>query len=219
MKKFNLFAVLLAVISFAFIACERPEQSEMDLSDLTDTATISGALVYDAGVDTTGSVDQYVINQFKPVANRTVFVEVPYSSYNFNGGQEGSKIFETTTDAQGNFSIEIPTTSNGLRNVTIRMQEFTAYRSEYKKMEGSSPVFETDMYRYTCPGDLFGLRQSGEMQFELADIYQDSEILIKADKICERILKDETFETDEKYAKMRKNIGISAGNMFDFPSI
>ena len=61
MKKFNLFAVLLAVISFAFIACERPEQSEMDLSDLTDTATISGALVYDAGVDTTGSVDQYVI--------------------------------------------------------------------------------------------------------------------------------------------------------------
>ena len=69
------------------------------------------------------------------------------------------------------------------------------------------------------PGDLFGLRQSGEMQFELADIYQDSEILIKADKICERILKDETFETDEKYAKMRKNIGISAGNIFDFPSI
>lgn len=69
------------------------------------------------------------------------------------------------------------------------------------------------------PGDLFGLRQSGEMQFELADIYQDSEILIKADKICERILKDEMFETDEKYAKMRKNIGISAGNMFDFPSI
>ena len=69
------------------------------------------------------------------------------------------------------------------------------------------------------PGDLFGLRQSGEMQFRLADIYQDSEILIKADKICERILKDEMFETDEKYAKMRKNIGISAGNMFDFPSI
>ena len=57
------------------------------------------------------------------------------------------------------------------------------------------------------------------MQFRLADIYQDSEILIKADKICERILKDEMFETDEKYAKMRKNIGISAGNMFDFPSI
>ena len=69
------------------------------------------------------------------------------------------------------------------------------------------------------PGDLFGLRQSGEMQFRLADIYQDSEILIKADKICERILKDEMFETDEKYAKMRKTIGISAGNMFDFPSI
>ncbi|MBE5853461.1 MAG: ATP-dependent DNA helicase RecG [Lachnospiraceae bacterium] len=69
------------------------------------------------------------------------------------------------------------------------------------------------------PGDLFGIRQSGEMQFQLADIYQDSELLIKADRICERLLKNETFETDEKYAKMRKNIGISDGNIFDFPSI
>ena len=69
------------------------------------------------------------------------------------------------------------------------------------------------------PGDLFGLRQSGEMQFVLADIYQDSELLVKADKVCERLLKDEMFETDEKYAKMRKNIGISDGNIFDFPSI
>lgn len=185
MKKFNLFAVLLAVISFAFIACERPEQSEMDLSDLTDTATISGALVYDAGVDTTGSVDQYVINQFKPVANRTVFVEVPYSSYNFNGGQEGSKIFETTTDAQGNFSIEIPTTSNGLRNVTIRMQEFTAYRSEYKKMEGSSPVFETDMYRYTWVKENVTLKP-GSIEF-----------MKEEDRVCqlEKVSLDELKET------------------------
>lgn len=185
MKKFNLFAVLLAVISFAFIACERPEQSEMDLSDLTDTATISGALVYDAGVDTTGSVDQYVINQFKPVANRTVFVEVPYSSYNFNGGQEGSKIFETTTDAQGNFSIDIPTTSNGLRNVTIRMQEFTAYRSEYKKMEGSSPVFETDMYRYTWVKENVTLKP-GSIEF-----------MKEEDRVCqlEKVSLDELKET------------------------
>lgn len=185
MKKINLFATLLAVLSFAFFACERPEQSEMDLSNLTDTATISGALVYDAGVDTAGSADQYVINQFKPVANRTVFVEVPYSSYNFNGNQEGSKIFETTTDAQGNFSIEIPTTSNGLRNVTIRMQEFTAYRSEYKKMEGSSPVFETDMYRYTWVKENVTLKP-GSIEFMKED-----------DRVCqfEKVSLEELKET------------------------
>ena len=37
-------------------------------------------------------------------------------------------------------------------------------------------------------GDLFGVRQSGEMQFTLADIYRDSEILKKAaaavDELC-----------------------------------
>lgn len=185
MKRFNLFATLLAILSFAFFACERPEQSEMDLSNLTDTATISGTLVYDAGVDTAGSADQYVINQFKPVANRTVFVEVPYSSYNFNNEQEGSKIFETTTDAQGNFSIEIPTTSNGLRNVTIRMQEFTAYRSEYKKMEGSSPVFETDMYRYTWVKENVTLKP-GAIEFMKED-----------DRVCqfEKVSLDELKET------------------------
>ena len=62
MKKFTLFAILLAVISVLFLGCE-PQQSEMNLSNLTDTATISGALVYDAGVDTTGSVEQYAVNQ------------------------------------------------------------------------------------------------------------------------------------------------------------
>ena len=149
MRKINLFAALLAVLSFAFFACERPEQSEMDLSILTDTATISGALVYDAGVDTAGSVDQYAVNQIKPVANRVIYVEIPYASYNFNNEQKGSKIYETVTDLDGNFTISVPTTSTGLQNVTVRMQEFTAYKSEYKKMDGSTPIFETDLYRYS----------------------------------------------------------------------
>lgn len=147
MKKIALFAILLASISLAFIGCE-PKQSEMDLSVLTDTATISGALVYDAGVDTAGSADQYAINQIKPVANRVIYVEIPYASYNFNAEQKGSKIYETVTDLDGNFTISVPTTSTGLKNVTVRMQEFTAYKSEYKKMDGSNPVFETDLYRY-----------------------------------------------------------------------
>jgi len=69
------------------------------------------------------------------------------------------------------------------------------------------------------PGDLFGLRQSGEMQFYLADIYQDAELLIKADKACSALLAHENFETDEKYKKLRENLSISGGNMFDFPSI
>lgn len=32
------------------------------------------------------------------------------------------------------------------------------------------------------PGDMFGVRQSGELQFELADIYQDADLLAKANE-------------------------------------
>lgn len=32
------------------------------------------------------------------------------------------------------------------------------------------------------PGDMFGVRQSGELQFELADIYQDADLLTKANE-------------------------------------
>ena len=67
-----------------------------------------------------------------------MYDEIPYASYNFNAEQKGSKIYETVTDLDGNFTISVPTTSTGLKNVTVRMQEFTAYKSEYKKMEGSN---------------------------------------------------------------------------------
>lgn len=39
------------------------------------------------------------------------------------------------------------------------------------------------------PGDLFGIRQSGEMQFKLADIYSDSEVLIRASRKADEIIK------------------------------
>ncbi len=39
------------------------------------------------------------------------------------------------------------------------------------------------------PGDLFGIRQSGEMQFKLADIYSDSEVLIRASRKADEMLK------------------------------
>ena len=38
------------------------------------------------------------------------------------------------------------------------------------------------------PGDMFGVRQSGEMQFRLADIYNDINILKKAAKKADEIL-------------------------------
>ena len=40
------------------------------------------------------------------------------------------------------------------------------------------------------PGDLFGIRQSGLMDFGLGDIYQDAAILQKANEAAEWLLKN-----------------------------
>lgn len=61
------------------------------------------------------------------------------------------------------------------------------------------------------PGDLFGIRQSGEMQFQLADIYQDSGLLKSASEAARDILDldpclelPQYFKLKEKLAKYMK---------------
>lgn len=44
--------------------------------------------------------------------------------------------------------------------------------------------------RLRGPGDLFGIRQSGSMEFKLADIYQDAKILQEASEAAEGFLRE-----------------------------
>lgn len=55
------------------------------------------------------------------------------------------------------------------------------------------------------PGDFFGIRQSGELQFKLADIYADSDILAQAaNKAGEILKKDPRLESEENsYLRLR----------------
>ena len=48
-------------------------------------------------------------------------------------------------------------------------------------------------------GDLFGVRQSGEMQFTLADIYRDSEILKKAAAAVDELCSLDVKKVEEMY--------------------
>ena len=53
------------------------------------------------------------------------------------------------------------------------------------------------------PGDLFGIRQSGELCFQLADIYQDSAILMEADRVCQEMQKNNiTLTFEESKSKL-----------------
>ncbi len=56
------------------------------------------------------------------------------------------------------------------------------------------------------PGDFFGIRQSGDMEFQLADIYQDSRILQQASEEAQRILtQDRELELPE-HGELRKRV-------------
>ena len=61
-----------------------------------------------------------------------------------------------------------------------------------KIMEESSDGFyiaEEDL-KLRGPGDLFGVRQSGELWFDLADIYEDADLLKRAASYADRVLKE-----------------------------
>ena len=56
------------------------------------------------------------------------------------------------------------------------------------------------------PGDFFGIRQSGDLAFSLADIYQDSRILQQASEEAQRILtQDRELELPE-HGELRKRV-------------
>lgn len=72
------------------------------------------------------------------------------------------------------------------------------------------------------PGDLFGIRQSGEMQFALGDIYQDAAILQSASDWADRILAEDPELLKQEHAGLNRSLTqklAAGGNEVDFRSI
>ena len=69
------------------------------------------------------------------------------------------------------------------------------------------------------PGDLFGIRQSGEFSFRIGDIYSDASLLKDAAEAVERLLqKDVALESIEHQA-LRNHLATALSNTVDFRSI
>lgn len=69
------------------------------------------------------------------------------------------------------------------------------------------------------PGDLFGIRQSGEMNFKLADIYYDSRLLQEISQSADAILKEDRELCTSKYSGLKAYLEQNAVNFIDFKSI
>ena len=69
------------------------------------------------------------------------------------------------------------------------------------------------------PGDLFGIRQSGDLRFVLGDIYQDAAILQQASDWADEILAEDRELSGEEYSALRKSLQQREINEVDFRSI
>lgn len=69
------------------------------------------------------------------------------------------------------------------------------------------------------PGDLFGIRQSGDLHFALGDIYQDAGILQRASERADAIMAEDLSLAGAQYALLRGRIERAAINEVDFRTI
>lgn len=56
------------------------------------------------------------------------------------------------------------------------------------------------------PGDLFGIRQSGDLEFMLGDIYQDSDVLLEASELADQVLSGEVVLPEAEMGLFQKEI-------------
>lgn len=65
------------------------------------------------------------------------------------------------------------------------------------------------------PGDLFGLRQSGDLEFKLGDIFTDASLLKQVSEEVERLLKQDPGLEGEEHRLLKEKIDQYLGNRYD----
>lgn len=58
------------------------------------------------------------------------------------------------------------------------------------------------------PGDMFGVRQSGDLIFRLSDIYRDADILKKANEAVSNMSMDEILKITDNFPEMMKQVTV-----------
>ena len=71
--------------------------------------------------------------------------------------------------------------------ITTSNQNDTLERLQVLNKSNDGFFISSEDMRLRGPGDLFGIRQSGQFQFQLGDIYQDAAILQEAQRCAERL--------------------------------
>lgn len=63
--------------------------------------------------------------------------------------------------------------------------------------------------RLRGPGDLFGIRQSGVLDFKVADVFQDAKLLQNASEEADRLLLDDPELEFPEHRKLKEHLRIN----------
>lgn len=157
MKKLLKISALLMAVAIAFSSCTK-EQSSMNIEDIPYKATLKGCLVYDMGQSYSNG--KYV-QMIKPASGVKVTVRVENSQLDPRGLAQGYTVYADTTDANGQYEVEVPSTSNGV-TVKVKPETFTGTYSEVESISNGTPVMKQSEVYYEVtektvtivPGDL-----------------------------------------------------------------
>ena len=69
------------------------------------------------------------------------------------------------------------------------------------------------------PGDLFGIRQSGLMEFKIADVYQDASFLKKISQTVDHLLAEDEDLMQSENRALREYLEDNTTKLIDFKSI
>jgi len=103
--------------------------------------------------------------------------------------------------------------------ISTKEQKETMERLEILNRSNDGFFIASEDLRLRGPGDLFGVRQSGEFSFRMGDIYSDADILKEAAGAVEELVQtDPTLQKPEN-ASLWEHFLTTARNSVDFRSI
>ena len=79
-------------------------------------------------------------------------------------------------------------------------------RLEILKRSNDGFFIASEDLKLRGPGDFFGIRQSGDLAFALADIYQDSDVLKEASEMVDHVLEEDPELSMEKHHILKKKM-------------
>ena len=90
--------------------------------------------------------------------------------------------------------------------VNCRDEEGTSKRLDILNRSNDGFYIASEDLKLRGPGDIFGLRQSGDMEFRLADIFTDASVLKTASEEVNRLLADDPGLAKEDHEELRKRL-------------